>query len=165
MWCGVVSWHGETELRFTEGDTRGQGHLPRNRRKKKTVNHMVYRDEMCTHMFQDIYTVMSDHIWTWQQDGVEIRTARDTVTWVRINTPDFFSTWWVIAFGVYCYRRFKHTGQTSHMLMAWNLYWQMSETALHFKLSRMPPDIDSNVYDGKHFKHLHWLWRFERWCY
>lgn len=53
---------------------------------------MVYRDEMCTHMFQDIYTDMSDHIWTWQQDGVEIRTARDTVTWVRINTPDFFST-------------------------------------------------------------------------
>ena len=88
MCYGAVSWHGKTELRFIEGWAPDQGHLPPSRRKKKTVNQEVYRNEMCPLMFSDINRVMGDHSWTWQQDGAKAHTANETIAWLRRNTPD-----------------------------------------------------------------------------
>ena len=87
MCYGAVSWYGKTELRFIEGWAPDQDHLPPSRRKKKTVNQTVYRDEMCPLMFSDINLMMDKH-WTWQQDGAKAHTANEIIDWLRRNTPD-----------------------------------------------------------------------------
>ena len=60
-------------------------------KEKKTVNQVVYREEMCPQMFEDIDQVMQGEPWTWQQDGAKPHTANDTVAWLRVNTPDFIT--------------------------------------------------------------------------
>ena len=74
MCYGAVSWYGKTELRLVEGYVLAQDHLPPSKKKKKTVNQTVYREEMCPLMFADINRVMT-HTWTWQQDGAKPHTA------------------------------------------------------------------------------------------
>ena len=44
--------------------------------KKKTINQVVYREDMCPQMFEDIDQVMQGEPWTWQQDGVKPHTAK-----------------------------------------------------------------------------------------
>ena len=87
MCYGAVSWYGKTELRFVEGYAPAQDHLPPSKKKKKTVNQTVYREEMCSLMFADINRVMT-HTWTWQQDGAKAHTATETVRWLQRNAPD-----------------------------------------------------------------------------
>ena len=91
QWEHCVSWHGKTELRFIEGHAGGQEDIPVYRRKKKTVNQKVYTEEMCPMMFSDITAAMNGDSWTWQQDGARAHTARSTVEWLRLNTPDFIT--------------------------------------------------------------------------
>ena len=43
--------------------------FPVLKKKKKTVNQFVYREEMCPAMFDDMRWVMESRSWTWQQDG------------------------------------------------------------------------------------------------
>lgn len=87
MCYGAVSWHGKTGLRFIEGWASDQDHLPPSRKKKKTVNQTVYRNEMCPLMFSDINLLMNEH-WIWQQDGAKAHTANETINWLERNTPD-----------------------------------------------------------------------------
>ena len=54
-----------------------------------SINQYVDINEMCTNMFRDICEVMNNDHRTWQQDGARAHTARDTVEWLRVNTPDF----------------------------------------------------------------------------
>lgn len=89
MCYGSVSYHGKTELRFIEGFAPGQDDIPRYKRKKKTVNQHIYRDEMCPAMFTDIEAIMNGQAWTWQQDGAKAHTANDTVAWLQTNRTDF----------------------------------------------------------------------------
>lgn len=84
-----VSWHGKTELRFLEGFAEGQDNVVPSKRKKKTINQTVYRDEMCPLMFRDINDVMGAEEWIWQQDGAKPHTATATVNWLEENTPQF----------------------------------------------------------------------------
>jgi len=90
----AVSWFGKTALRFVEGYAPQQDHLAPSKRKKKTVNQIVYREEMCPAMFEDIDRLMDDR-WIWQQDGAKPHTATETVNWLKRNTPDmiFPSEW------------------------------------------------------------------------
>ena len=91
MCYGAVSWHGKTDPYFIEGDAAGQESVAPSRRKKKTVNQVLYREDMCPQMFEDIDQVMQGEPWTWQQDGAKSHTANDTVAWLRVNTPDFIT--------------------------------------------------------------------------
>ena len=91
MCYAAVSWHGKTELRFIEGHASGQEDIPVYRKKKKTVNQLVYTEEMCPMMFDDINAVMNGNSWTWQQDGAKAHTARSAVEWLGRNTPDFIT--------------------------------------------------------------------------
>ena len=50
----AVSWFGKTALRFIEDYAAQQDHLAPSKRKKKTVNQIMYREEMCLAMFEDI---------------------------------------------------------------------------------------------------------------
>lgn len=89
MCYGAVSWYGKTELRFIEGYAADQEDLPQYKKKRKTVNQHVYKDEMCHQMFEDINKIMGGKEWTWQQDGAKAHTARDVILWLKDNTPDF----------------------------------------------------------------------------
>ena len=80
---------GKTNLYFVEGYAAGQENVPHYLKRKKTVNQDVYRNEMCPNMFHDIRAQMGQHTWTWQQDGAKAHTARETVSWLRQNAPDF----------------------------------------------------------------------------
>ena len=91
MCYGAMSWYGKTELRFIEGYAEGQEHLPAYRRKKKTVNHETYTQEMLPQMFNDISHVMDGDSWCWQQDGARAHTARCTIQWLEGNCPEFIS--------------------------------------------------------------------------
>ena len=62
-----------------------------SQRRKKTVNHFVYTQEMCPLMFNDINTIMDGRPWVWQQDGAKAHTARSSVQWIRDNAPDFIN--------------------------------------------------------------------------
>lgn len=90
MCYGAVSWFGKTPLYFIEGYAANQDGIPNYRKKKKTVNQVVYRDEMCPQMFQAINLVTPDH-WTWQQDGAKAHTALATVAWLQENTPNLIT--------------------------------------------------------------------------
>ena len=89
MCYGAVSWFGKTQLFFVEGFADGQDDVPEYRKKLKTVNQEVYRNEMCPLMFADINRVMRRQHWIWQQDGAKPHIARDTVAWLRNNTNEF----------------------------------------------------------------------------
>lgn len=90
MCYGAVSWYGKTDLRFIEGYAADQDHLTPSKRKKKTVNQTVYREEMCPLMFGDI-NQMTSNIWIWQQDGAKAHTATETINWLKRNTPDLIA--------------------------------------------------------------------------
>ena len=89
MCYAAVSWYGKTDLFFIEGHAAGQETIPVYRRKTKTINQIVYRDEMCHLMFQCIQQQMAGQHWVWQQDGAKAHTALDTVSWLQQNTPEF----------------------------------------------------------------------------
>ena len=89
MCYAAVSWYGKTDLRFIEGYADGQDNVIASKRKKKTINQKVYREEMCPRMFNDINDVLIGLPWTWQQDGAKPHTALETVAWLRRHTPDF----------------------------------------------------------------------------
>lgn len=89
MCYGAISWYGKTELRFIEGYAAEQEDLPRYKKKRKTINQHVYKNEMCHLMFKDINKIMDGKEWTWQQDGAKAHTARDMISWLKDNTPDF----------------------------------------------------------------------------
>ena len=85
----AVSWFGKSNLYFIEGYAAGQDNVPNSKKKKKTVNQEIYREEMCPHVFEDINRIMQNEPWTWQQDGAKPHTAVATINWLRENTPDF----------------------------------------------------------------------------
>ena len=91
MCYGAVSWHGKTDLYFIEGNAARQEGVAPSRRKKKTVNQVVYREDMCPQMFKGIDQIMQGEPWTWQQDGAKPHIANDTVARLRVNTPDFIT--------------------------------------------------------------------------
>ena len=84
-----VSWYGKTNLRFIEGYADGQDNIPIRRKKRKTINQIVYRNEMCPNMFRDIGQVMNGKQWMWHQHGAKPHTAADTVVWLKQHTPNF----------------------------------------------------------------------------
>jgi predicted transcriptional regulator len=84
---GAVSWKGKTQLRFLEGFAEGQENIAPSRRKKKTINQIVYCTEMCPAMFRDINEIMNGETWVWQQDGAKPHTAKSTVAWLQDNVP------------------------------------------------------------------------------
>ena len=57
----------------------GQEGLMKYWRKKKTVNQVVYREEIVPQMFENIEQVIHGESWIWQQDGAKAHTANDTV--------------------------------------------------------------------------------------
>mgnify|MGYP001812451753 CR=1 FL=1 len=81
MCYAAVSWHGKTALGFVEGYAPNQEDVP-NSKKKKTVTQIVYRNEMCPHMF-DVINELMDGEWTWQQDGAKAHTAIESVKWLQ----------------------------------------------------------------------------------
>jgi len=171
MCYGAVSWLGKTQLRFIEGFADGQEDLPAYRRKKKTVNQIVYTNEMCPLMFADIRGVMNDVVWTWQQDGARPHTARASVQWLRENAPQLilpdawpskspdlnvmdFCIWGIILHNIQLHRRDIHSIDDLKrcLLDAWNAIPQnVIQRATASWITRLTQCHTNN---GDHFEHL-----------
>ena len=57
----AVSWFGKSNLYFIEA---GQDHIPNSKKKKKTVNQDVHREEMCPRVVEDINRILQNEPWT-----------------------------------------------------------------------------------------------------
>lgn len=171
MCYAAVSWYGKTDLRFIEGEADGQENIIVSKRKKKTINQKVYREEMCPLMFNDINDVMIGLPWTWQQDGAKPHTARETVVWLRRHTPDFIEpTHWpskspdlnVMDYCIWSILLKEVQSQRSQinsiddlkfvLTNAWNSIDQVTiQRAITTWQKRLQACYDS---DGSHFEHL-----------
>ena len=65
----------------------------KNRRKiwkvlKKKSKPTKFCEEMCPQMFSNIWNVMDDQTWTWQQDGARAHKARALDQFIQQSTPD-----------------------------------------------------------------------------
>ena len=69
----------------------GEENIPPSKRKKKTINEIVYYTEMCRAMFRDINEIINCEAKVWQQDGAKPHTANATVEWLEDNVPDLIT--------------------------------------------------------------------------
>ena len=58
--------------------------------KEDSYPRILYREEMCPPMLEEIKHVTSNN-WIWQQDGAKADMALASVAWPRENTPDLIT--------------------------------------------------------------------------
>lgn len=171
MCYAAVSWHGKTNLKFVEGYADGQEDIPVYRKKKKTVNQVVYTREMCPAMFHEINSIMDGSSWTWMQDGAKAHTARSSIEWLTRNTPDFitpqqwpakspdlnvldYSLWGILLAGVSNNR--PHINDVAHLkatlIESWNtIPLRTIQRACSTWIRRLRACVEM---EGGHFEHM-----------
>ena len=73
MVYAAVSWHGKTDLFFSEG----------------RINQNTYKTMLSDNVFPQIRQQMQGARWTWQQDGATGHTATSVQEWLANDCPDW----------------------------------------------------------------------------